>query len=382
MPRRRPRDLVPRVHAWFVAPTYPLSRDWERRFIRAWGAPYQHNKADRILYLPNDTLLEFKSADDPDKLVSVGLDLLVLTECHLISDIAYRESLRPTLDSPGRYGLMMATGIPAPVEWMEDFKRQADQGNPNFFYINEPSWANPNITLDRLEEARAELPRSVFDHQYGAVWPESEGMVFRRINESCSIDVGGASAPIFTKTTGGPVYDGLDPAQIEDFMAYVALERRADGKLWQVGFDHYNKQDWDMQSGRAARAANQFKNRMGFCDITGANSSAVLPLIRKHGARFSGFNFGGTPGKKGIITELSAALDNDELRLYNLPLIKDELRRFTYTLSKAGNYSFQAPPGKHDDIVCALAMAVWAARRIQTPMSTDQRQRIAELTSW
>jgi hypothetical protein len=320
--------------------------------------------------LPNDTLLEFKSADDPSKLVSVGLDLLVLTECHLITDAAYRESLRPTLDSPGRYGVGLYTGLPTTMPWIEDFKRLADEGDPNYFYVNEPSWANPHLNIESLEQAKRELPKRVFDHQYGAVWPTSEGAVFRRINDSCVIECATETPPIMN-ATNGQVFDGLDPARLEDWMAYVALERRADGKLWQVGFDRYNRVDWNLQLQRVASIASRFPNRAGFCDSTGIGD-VVIPMLRNQRTSFSDYKFT-TESKEQLVNELAAALDADKLRLFNHPIIKDELRRFTYTLRSSGSYSYGAPEGHHDDVVFALALAVWAARHVHMPMDDEQR---------
>jgi hypothetical protein len=378
LPRKRAATLVPRVHAWFVGPDYPRSRDWERRFIRTWPYEYQHNKAERILYLPNDTVLEFKSADNPDSLVGVGLDLLVLTECHQITDPAYRSSLRPTLDSPGRYGIGLYTGLPGTMGWIEDFKRTADEGNPAFYYLNRPSWENPHISPQSLTDAQAELPASVWEREYGAVWPSTEGAVFRRIPEVCSIGTTG-EAPIYAQPTGGPIFDGLDPARLTDFMAYCALELRPDGKLWQVGFDRYNRQDWDVQIPRAAAMARRFPKRTGYIDSTGIGD-VVLPQLRRHGAPFREYPFT-TASKAELVNALSLAMDRDELRLFNLPVIRDELRRFQYKLGSTGNYSYAAPEGHHDDCVFAIALAVYAAKTAPRAMSSQQLANIKRVFS-
>jgi hypothetical protein len=374
LPRRRAEHLVPRVHAWFVGPDYPRSRDWERRFIRTWPYDFQHNKAERILYLPNDTVLEFKSADNPDSLVGVGLDLLVTTECHQIPDPAYRSSLRPTLDSPGRYGVGLYTGLPGTMGWIEDFKRAADDGNQSFFYINEPSWQNPHISRESLEAAHAELPQSVWDREYGAVWPKGEGSVFRRILETCCIPVEG-EPPYFAEYEGGPVFDGLDLARKEDWMVYWAFELKKDGVLRQVAFDRFNREDWRLQIERVAAHAKRYWNRSGYFDATGIGD-AVAPLLDDAGVDFDPYTFS-NPSKSQLVSALSAAMDHGRCQFFNLPVIRDEFRRFSYTLTKQGNYVYSAPEGHHDDCVFGAALAIWAAQSSVPTMTAAESRAFA-----
>ena len=341
---------------------------------------YEHNRAERILRLPGDCVLEFKSADDPDRLVSVGLDMLVLTECQQIPDTAFRESLRPTLDSPDRYGICLATGLPAPVEWMEDWKRLADSGDPDYWYINEPSWMNPHIAREKLEAAYRELPLHVWEHQYGASWPTTDGTVFRRIEDVCVLEPPGSFGPpiVSAVAPGTQVFDGLDPARIVDFMAYCALARGVDGRLHQVGFDHFNKVDWSLQLARVKTVAGRFRNRHGFCDSTGIGD-VVIPMLDRAGCRFSEYKFT-SDAKQQIVNNLASMFDNDELRLFNLPLIRDELRRFRYT-TRGDGYKYSAPEGHHDDIVFALALAAWAAKH-DAPASADARAYIERLAAF
>jgi hypothetical protein len=40
----------------------------------------------------------------------------------------------------------------------------------------------------------------------------------------------------------------------------------------------------------------------------------------------------------------------------------DELSVFEYKITDAGNITYSAPEGKHDDCVISLALAVWALR--------------------
>lgn len=68
---------------------------------------------------------------------------------------------------------------------------------------------------------------------------------------------------------------------------------------------------------------------------------------------------------KGIlISTLDARLHTGELRfaaeLQDAPALAEELKDFRRHVSAAGRYSYEARVGRHDDLVLAVALALWA----------------------
>jgi hypothetical protein len=68
---------------------------------------------------------------------------------------------------------------------------------------------------------------------------------------------------------------------------------------------------------------------------------------------------------KGIlISTLDARLHTAELRfaaeLRDAPALSEELKDFRRHVSAAGRYSYEARVGRHDDLVLAVALALWA----------------------
>jgi hypothetical protein len=68
---------------------------------------------------------------------------------------------------------------------------------------------------------------------------------------------------------------------------------------------------------------------------------------------------------KGIlISTLDARLHTAELRfaadLRDAPALQEELKDFRRHVSAAGRYSYEARVGRHDDLVLAVALALWA----------------------
>jgi hypothetical protein len=69
--------------------------------------------------------------------------------------------------------------------------------------------------------------------------------------------------------------------------------------------------------------------------------------------------------KQELVSTLDAMLNTGELRfakeLREAPTLQDELKDFRRHVSEAGRYSFSARDGKHDDLVLAVAIALWRA---------------------
>jgi len=113
--------LIPLVHVWVVAPDYPRLRQWWaelKRFIPADMMARHPNNSDKTIEMSltksmdPHILIELKSATDPESLVSVGLDILVISEAGSVKARAWTESLMPCLISPGRVGMTIINGTP------------------------------------------------------------------------------------------------------------------------------------------------------------------------------------------------------------------------------------------------------------------------------
>lgn len=101
----RDYSLIPRVHGWIIGPTYKLLSQIERNFMHNFPRELviNHDKENHVIETVNGGLIEFRSADDPDSLVSVGLDIVYITEAARIKQFdVVIGNLTDRLDSPGR----------------------------------------------------------------------------------------------------------------------------------------------------------------------------------------------------------------------------------------------------------------------------------------
>jgi hypothetical protein len=91
----------------------------------------------------------------------------------------------------------------------------------------------------------------------------------------------------------------------------------------------------------------------------------VYELLKRAGvSNLEGFNTNST-SKQEIINKLMAACSRKEIGLLNDEVVKEEMKAFTYSLSKTGKITFAASHG-HDDICMSLALA-WHVKSNHKP---------------
>jgi hypothetical protein len=187
-----PHVLVPLVHVWVVAPDYPRLKQWWRELKQFIPKPFvvSINETDRSIELSvtrdgaPHILIELKSSVKPDSLVSVGLDVLVITEASLVPERAWSESLLPCLASPGRCGIAILNGTPKGRNW---FKREFDAAKQEMLEFGEASdaWAyqaptlsNPYIDPKWYKRIAARMPRRKRRQELEAVFLGAEDSYF------------------------------------------------------------------------------------------------------------------------------------------------------------------------------------------------------------
>lgn len=170
----RDYTYVPKVHGWIIAPTFRLAGQLLREIMNTFPRDLVVNfdKENLVIETVNGGLIEFRSADDPDSLVSVGLDIVWITEAARIKqfDIVIG-NITDRLDSPGRGpngtgGLLLVNSSPRGRTYFNEVCRWGIEGGqkqrPNWetFYVSR--WDNPYF---------ANIRNKVFDKRIGT-WVE------------------------------------------------------------------------------------------------------------------------------------------------------------------------------------------------------------------
>ena len=147
--------MFQRSIGWIIAPTYRLAGQLLREIMNTFPRELVVNfdKEQLSIDTINGGLIEFRSADDPDSLVSVGLDIVWITEAARIKqfDIVVG-NITDRLDSPGRGpngtgGLLLINSSPRGRTYFNEVCRWGVEGGqkqrPNWetFYVSR--WDNP-----------------------------------------------------------------------------------------------------------------------------------------------------------------------------------------------------------------------------------------------
>ena len=122
------------------------------------------------------------SGFDPDKLRGVAFDGVIVDECSL-QHAKLWQALRPTLSDYGGWGLLLGT-VPedAASHWFAQLHRYAasEAGRARGWVTwRRPSWENPQLTADDLEEAKETLGTRTYLREYGAELLGAEGGVWK-----------------------------------------------------------------------------------------------------------------------------------------------------------------------------------------------------------
>jgi hypothetical protein len=100
------------------------------------------------------------------------------------------------------------------------------------------------------------------------------------------------------------------------------------------------------------------------CDIADSAGLKPVRVVITAGSEQSWTNGAWHVAKQILISMLDARLHLGELRLAaeltEIGVMRDELKDFRRKVSAAGRFQYEARVGRHDDLVLACAIAVWA----------------------
>jgi hypothetical protein len=164
---------------WYVSPTYGLARDTTWPMLKAlvpWPYVLRANETDFSLELKNGSKIALRSADRPDRLRGVGLDLLVMDEFTEISPSAWTEVLRPALAD--REGRALFIGTPKGFNWAYDLYVHGQDGDANWASWQFRTIDGGRVTPEEVELSRATSDPRIFAQEFLASFETLQGRVY------------------------------------------------------------------------------------------------------------------------------------------------------------------------------------------------------------
>jgi phage FluMu gp28-like protein len=149
---------------------------------------------------------------------------------------------------------------------------------------------------------------------------------------------------------------GADFARKHDFSVFIPMNTKRQA----ISVAYRAQDDYPIQKARLAAIAVA----NGFARIVADEASIGDPLIqdlRVAGFQVEGINTNG-PVKRSIIENLRLAFEQSTVSIPDDEALIDELEAYEYELLPSGQLRYSAPEGKHDDMVMALALALWGQR--------------------
>src|SRR5688572_11007097 len=211
-----------RSFGWVVAPSYELAD----KIFREIALVVSIHLRSRIVKLTERELvllnlgggrstIRAKSADNPNSLLGEGLDWLIIDEAARLKPEAWQAHLSQRLIDKKGWALLIST--PRGKGWFYDmFRRGQDKDDKEHESWNLPSWSNPTLDRELIEQEREKLPERVFRQEYGGEFIEGEGAVFRYIRER-------ATGAFLAPEKGVTYYAGLDLGRLADYTVLVIV---------------------------------------------------------------------------------------------------------------------------------------------------------------
>lgn len=330
-------------HYWWVAPVSAQSAIAYERVKNnlTKGSFTPKDSPTPHIFMPTGTVIDFKSADNPDSLYGEDVYGAIIDEASRARPDAWH-AVRSTLTAT-RGPAVMIGNVKGRKNWFYEWCRRAETGlDPNAIF-SRITWRDAVeagvLDEEEIEDARRNLPGHVFRELYEAVASDDGGNPFGEEHILACVRPRLSEAP--------PVAFGIDLAKKHDYFVVIGLD-----DLGQVCvFQRWTGVPWRASIRRVHEIVGE--DIPALVDSTGVGDPVLEELQVEHG-NFIGYNFS-RPSKQRLMEGLAVSIQGREVGYPDGP-IKSELLSFEYELTRTGVY-YSAPEGYHDDCVCALALA-------------------------
>ncbi len=337
----------PHQNFWWCAPVYVQSAVAFRRMKEYLPREvFKANEADLKLSLFNGATIWFKSAEKADNLYGEDVFACVIDEASRVDERSWH-AIRTTLTAT-RGPVKIIGNVKGRRNWAYELGQKAQTKTiPDLSYHKITAWDAVGagiLKLEEVEDAKRMLPVHVFRQDYEAIPADDAGNPFGlQAIRSC----------IREMSDGEPVCWGWDLARAQDWVVGIALDQHAHVcrfERWQA--------PWRATKSNIAAIS---RNVPALIDSTGVGDPILEDLQAESKGNFSGFHFTG-PSKQNLMERLASSIQQAEIGypaddIPHRPLV-NELESFEYTFVPTG-VRYSAPPGRHDDCVIALGLALW-----------------------
>jgi predicted phage terminase large subunit-like protein len=269
--------------AWWIAPDYKVSGEgWVplSYICRKYGKEIcTVRETDKEVRFVNGGRIEVRTADDPQRLVGAGLDLVVMDEAAKVKPAAWFESLRPALSD--KLGKAIFIGTPKGHNWFFELYEAAEKNPDRWARFQFTSLDNPHFPESEWIDSREDMGALLFSQEHEAQFIQPGGTIFDPEWFKHYIPRSHADGYPQYVLPSGEVIDGrettryctVDPAvSVKDSADYTVIMSFAVWKQWILVLDVVRGRmegprivptvegvmdDWDLDSAHFERVAFQ-----------------------------------------------------------------------------------------------------------------------------
>ncbi len=287
-------------------------------------------------------------------------DLAIVDEANFMPPIVIDSVIRPTTITRTDARIIMIS-----TPWTRDhpFYDALTKPEQGFKVYTWPSSINPLITKEKLERERKTIGEYDFNREYNANFLDDQFSYFpSKLILACTDDYPLNDPSRILYTPNGQYYVGIDFGKHVDHSAIAIVAEQKDPFLRLVYLQEFPLETpytTVIETVRTLQAAYKFRG--GRLDQTGVGE-APYAEIRKFAPTIQGIKFT-APLKENILSKLLLKMENHEVTIPREPQrLLTQLTQQRCEPTQSGNLKFSHPPGIHDDLAWAFALAVYAYR--------------------
>lgn len=372
-----PMLKYPGYQIQWVAPTYKIARApiddvWfgtdevtGNRFIpqkdEASGFQFwEFMKGDMEIHMFNQSKLYLRSASNPDSIVAKGYNLVIIDEAALIDKETFNLHILPTARRLGCKIVLIST--PRGRNWFyELFMAGQDMSKVEYISFRQPWWKRPNypIVLQRLMK---DMPAHIREQEFNAEFIQDGSGTFKNLEKVFKGDA-------IQFPSSQQHWQNIDKSRFdkESFVVAADLAKSTDYTVITgmgvetrdlVYYKRINKENYKVVLEEIRRASQLLNDADVIFDATGVGNG--LGDFMSRDLNVHPFTFT-NQSKNELINKLIVSCEYAEITLPNIQTMREEFELFTYSLTRTGKLSYNAPDGKHDDTVISVALANWYA---------------------
>ena len=354
--------LTPDSYTWIIAPTYDLTqRVWSlflrvalQRFGPLVGNLQNSQGRYRIESIFN-SVIEAKTAEDPKKLVGVGLTHLIMDECGEIGSEVWMQTRPALMDKKGK---ALFIGRAQGKNWFADEWDRGQKDNPEYSPEYESwkfsSFDNNLLKADEIRSASVQLSERKMREEIYSDFIEGEGTVFQDIKKR----IAGALLPPDPR---GSYIMGIDLGRkFSDTVVVIINENTRHVDY----FETIEDTDWQIQTNKIKKIYEQYGSPITWCDSSGIGDQFIEGL-ESVGVTVEPYVFSRV-SKPPLIEKLIVFMEKGWISYPEIPRLIKEFERFTFKKSDLGQFRYYS--SYKTDAIMALALAVHA---VEEPIDAE-----------